>query len=207
MVFALSSNDKAGLYQCIEDEVNLWSQEHRYFTKYFDVKQLGPDSISIWPISNMTLIAKLKGDSLFFNYKETNINNYNTTIIGKGSFFVDSLNFSYSWSQTGYEGFFVSNAGHRIPTGLNELKNNNSIKCYPSIVKESFTLVGEIPLTAANVHIELATMDGRVLSSTSLNERGSIKKQFNMPPVRSGLYLLILRCDGRVNSCIKIVKQ
>lgn len=206
-LFSQTIIDKTGMYQCIEDEVNLWSQEHRYFTKFFEVKQLSTDSISISPLENMTLTANLKNDSLFFSYNETDIHNHNTTIKGKGCFYKDSISFSYSLSQTGYEGFFITNAGHKISTGLKELRNNQSMKCYPNIIKESFTLVGEIPITATKVQIELATMDGRVLSSTLLSERGAIKKQINMPPVNSGPYLVLVHCDGRVSSCLKIIKQ
>ena len=199
----LVKNDVVTWYEYNYIDPSKWN--HIISTNYsqIEISKATNDSLKIWDIGGFLVPAKLKLDSLFFNFKDASTF---SNIIGNGQFLQDSIRLNYYVGGAGGQ-FHISSIGRKVKTGINRLLKPELFKCYPSIVKEDFTLVGEIPLSAANVQIELATMDGRVLSSESLNERGAIKKLFIMPPVRSGLYLLMLRCDGRVNNCLKIVKR
>ena len=199
--------DSIATYQCVEDVLDVLRQRHHYTDQTITVEKINNDSITIFPLSFLKIVAKTNGDSLFINYSNTDIYNQTEQITGKGRVLKDSIFIVYSHRLTGYDSGYITISGHKVPTGINELRNSTAIKCYPSIVKENFTLVGEIPLLATSVHVELVTMDGRVISSNPIVERGSLRRQFDMPLVRSGLYLLILRCDGRVNSCLKIMKR
>lgn len=158
--FCQTGNNIVGLYQCVEDEMNLLTREHRYLVKFFEITQIKADSISIWPIVNNSIIAKLKGDSLFFIYDYTDIYNFNTHVEGKGCFFADSINFSYYESQTGYEAFYMIESGRKLPTALTDLASSNRLICFPNPFIDNITLSYEIPNSIKGAAFNLYSVTG-----------------------------------------------
>jgi hypothetical protein len=205
--FCQTGNNIVGLYQCVEDEMNLLTREHRYFVKFFEITQINSDSISIWPIVNNSVIAKLKGDSLFFIYDYTNIYNFNTHAEGKGSFFPDSINFSYYESQTGYEAFYMVESGHKLPTGLNDLVSPIRLKCFPNPFIDNITLSYEIPNSIKGAAFNLYSVTGQLLKSIEITERGQFTKTFNLKELNSGIYIGVVTFNNKAIKAIRLFKE
>ncbi len=206
-IFCQLGNNIVGLYQCIEDEMNLLTREHRYSVKFFEINQINSDSISIWPIANDKVIAKLKDDSLFFTYDNKYSQIFNTHIEGKGSFFQDSINFRYYSSQTGYEAFYIVVSGHKAPTGLPDLVSFNQLKCFPNPFIDQINITYNTPNSTGKVLLNLYSATGLLLRKIEIAENGQFSKTISLEDLNKGIYFGVISLNGNWVDNIKLIKE
>lgn len=209
IIFSQSNINPVGIYVCTSDVISYFDyvdKNPNAFHKYFyniglEVLRINEDSITIWPLTDAPVYAKLKGDSLFFEY-----NNSNENLKGKGKFTKDSIYLSYSAFSLGNFPEYITKSGYKLSLELKTI-NSNSIKCYPNPVIDNFMIEAEIPILVKQANLEIVSVDGKYLWTNQLTERGFVSKQLTVPAMQSGIYIVRLRFDSTIVAYIRICKM
>jgi hypothetical protein len=196
---------------------NIWSEVSgdriiRTDTSFYSIKVTKHTNDQIFIINHPvldTIKATVISDSIYIFLQTIYHNEYHYYMIhGSGKFYVDTI--KYQCKTGGPNGSFDNNciAVKIKDNSINELNGYGGfIKCYPNPFVNNIYAELVIPQNIATATLNIYSIDGSLVKSCRLNERGKIRNQFDLKNLNNGMFTCIILFDNRPKYYTKIVKK